>query len=825
VLAEPIPPRPPAAPLGDDARTHARHAFARRLEELGGSELWRALGLAVRDRMVDRMLETTERYRRAGAKRVAYFSMEFLIGRSLSNNLINLGLYDDARRLAAGLGLRLEDVIGQEPDAALGNGGLGRLAACFLDSMATLDLPGYGYGINYEYGLFRQEIDRGAQHERPDNWLSSGTPWQIHRPSETVLVPVYGRVEDAQDRSGNYNPTWLEWKLLVGCPHDMPVVGYGGRTVNYLRLFAARSANELDMEFFNTGDYVKAVEREILSETVTKVLYPSDNIPAGRELRLIQEYFLVACGLRDIIRRYLRDHTGFEQFPDRVAIQLNDTHPALSVAELMRYLIDESGLPWEQSWDIVQRVFGFTNHTLMPEALEKWPVPLLERVLPRHLQIIYEINRRFLDQVARAFPGDADRLRRMSLIEEGDAKQVRMAHLAIVGSHSVNGVAKLHSELVKTRLVPDFYALWPAKFNNKTNGVTQRRWLLGANPDLAALLTRTVGPGWVTDLDLLRRLEPHAADAGFRDEFLRAKHANQERLARLTRELLRLAVDPAALFDVQIKRIHEYKRQLLNALHVIHRYLELTEDGREPAAPRVFVFAGKAAPGYWAAKQIIRLINAVARVVNGDPKVKGLLKVAFLPDYRVSLAEVIIPAADLSEQISTAGTEASGTSNMKFTMNGALTVGTLDGANIEIRAAVGPENFFTFGLTAEQIQDLRRRGAYNPFDYYRGRPVVRRVLDALREDRFSAEEPGLFGWVVRALTEGGDPYFHLADLESYIDVQRQADEVYRDRPQWARRAILNVARVGEFSSDRTVREYARDIWGVKPVPPDGAVTT
>jgi starch phosphorylase len=823
VLADPTTPRS-RAELADDARTHARHAFAHSLEELAGSELWRALALSVRDRLVDRMVATSDRYARARAKRVAYFSMEFLIGRSLRNNLLNLGLLDEARDLFAGLRLRLDDVLDQEPDAALGNGGLGRLAACFLDSLATLDMPGYGYGINYEYGLFRQEIDNGAQREKPDNWLTYGTPWQIHRPSEAVQVPVYGRIEHARDRAGNYNPTWLDWKVLVGIPHDMPVVGYGGRTVNYLRLFAARSANELDMEFFNTGDYVKAVEREILSETVTKVLYPSDTIAAGRELRLIQEYFLVACGLRDIIRRYLRGYTGFEQFPDVVAVQLNDTHPTLAVPELMRYLIDEADLPWEKAWDVVQRTFGFTNHTLMPEALEKWPVPLLERVLPRHLQIIYEINRRFLEEAGRAFPNDGERLRRLSLVEEGEPKQVRMAHLAIVGSHSVNGVARLHSELVKTSLVPDFFALWPKKFNNKTNGVTQRRWLLGANPALADLLTRTVGPGWVTDLSLLRGLEPVAADATFRDEFLRSKRSNQERLARLARDVLRLTVDPAALFDVQIKRIHEYKRQLLNVLHIIHRYLELTEDGKEPAAPRVWVFAGKAAPGYWAAKQIIRLIHGVARVVNADPKVRGLMKVVFLPDYRVSLAEVIIPAADLSEQISTAGTEASGTSNMKFAMNGALTVGTLDGANIEIREAVGPENFFVFGLTAEQIQDLKRRGAYNPFEYARGRPLVRRVLDALKADRFSADHPGLFAWVVRALTEDGDRYFHLADLEPYIDVQQQADRVYTDRPEWARRAVLNVARVGDFSSDRTIREYARDIWDLKPVPPDGAIT-
>lgn len=809
------PPRDPD--LLADVRAHARRVFARTLEQLDPSERWRTLALAVRDRMTDRMVDTFARYAAADAKRVYYLSMEFLVGRSLANNLRNLNLFDAAEHLFPGV--NLADVLEHEPDAALGNGGLGRLAACFLDSLATLHMPGFGYGINYEYGLFRQEISNGAQRERPESWLTSGTPWEIHRPSECVQVPVYGHIEQGKDRSGAYNPMWLDWKMLIGVPNDMPIVGYGGRTVNYLRLFSARAANEMNMEFFNSGDYVKAVQDETLSETVTKVLYPSDTIPQGRELRLIQEYFLVACAVRDIIRKYLKHEPDFEKFPDFVAIQLNDTHPALTITELMRYLIDEANLGWEPAWEIVTRTCGFTNHTLMPEALEKWPVPLLEKVLPRHLQILFEINRRFLDQVARVYPGDTGKLQRMSLIEEGNPKLARMAHLAIVGSHSVNGVAALHSKLITTHLVPDFAQLWPEKFNNKTNGVTPRRWLLSANPGLAALLTKAIGPGWVTDLEEVRKVEPLAADAAFRDEFRRVKRANKERLAGVIQDKLRLPVDPGALFDVQVKRIHEYKRQLLNVLHIIHLYLTLVEDGVQPPAPRVAVFAGKAAPGYWAAKQIIRLIHAVAREVNRDPRTHGLLKIAFLPDYRVSLAEVIVPAADLSEQISTAGTEASGTSCMKFAFNGALTIGTLDGANIEILRDVGSENMFVFGLRTEQIDELKRNGAYHAGEVYQNTPSIKRVLDAIRDDRFSGGQPGLFRWVFDSLT-GEDKYFHLADLADYTATQQRAAETYRDTEAWTKKAILNVARTPTFSSDRTIREYAAEVWGVKPIPPE-----
>ncbi|MDY6990151.1 MAG: glycogen/starch/alpha-glucan phosphorylase [Thermodesulfobacteriota bacterium] len=801
----------------ESIRRHIRYSLGKEYKELSGRELLTAVSLAVRDRLIDKMLETENRYQSNDVKRLYYLSLEFLMGRSLGNNLCNLGLFDLGRKALLELGVDLEEVSAKEYDAALGNGGLGRLAACFLDSLATLGMPGFGYGINYEYGLFRQEIANGHQREKPDNWLAKRTPWQIERPEEACIIPVYGRIEHGQDRDGNYNPMWLEWKILIGVPYDMPVVGYGGRTVNYLRLYAARSSDEFDMEIFNGGDYLKAVEQKMASETISKVLYPSDSMEAGRELRLIQEYFFVACALRDITRRYLVKHDTFDLFPEKVAVQLNDTHPALAVAELMRILVDENDLPWEKAWEITQATLGYTNHTLLPEALEKWPVPLLEYVVPRHLQIIFEINRRFLEQVASAWSENGDGLGRVSIIEEGETKQVRMAHLAIVGSHSINGVAALHSDLVKSSLVPDFYKLWPKRFNNKTNGVTQRRWLLKANPLLSELLNKTIGKGWITDLDKLRDLEPYADDKAFQAEFLRIKRQNKKRLARIIMETSRAEVDAEALFDIQAKRIHEYKRPLLNVMHIIYDYLCLVEDKKRPPVARTYVFAGKAAPGYWAAKQIIKLINNLAMVINADPRAKDLITVVFVPDYRVSLAERIIPAADLSEQISTAGKEASGTGNMKFAMNGALTIGTLDGANVEMREEVGEENIYIFGLTSEQIQHMRATSSYNPWDYYHGSAVIKRVMDALNSNRFCPNEPGLFNWIFKAILDGGDEYFHLADLESYIKTHDRAAEEYKNTEIWARKAILNVARMGKFSSDRTIREYAKEIWKVRPV--------
>ena len=767
--------------------------------------------------MIDRRLETERRHRQADAKQLYYLSIEYLLGRTLGNNLSNLGIYDVCRDTLRQMGTSLEAIAEFERDAALGNGGLGRLAACFLDSLATLDMPAYAYGINYEYGLFRQEIDNGYQKEKPDNWLAFGTPWEIERPEEACLVPVYGRIEHGVDRSGRYNPMWLEWRLLAGVPHDVLVAGYGGRTVNLLRLFSARSSRDFDMQIFNTGDYLKAVEQKIASETLSKVLYPSDAVAPGQELRLLQEYFLVACAMRDIVARYQRDHETFDAFPAKAAVHLNDTHPALAVAELMRILVDERDLPWDTAWQMTQSAMGYTNHTLMPEALEKWPVALLERVVPRHLQIIYEINRRFLAHVASVWPGDNGRLQRMSLIEEGDAKQVRMAHLSIVGSHSVNGVSALHSRLVEKTLARDFHDLWPERFNNKTNGVTPRRWLVQANPLLAGLITRTIGDAWITDLERLRGLEPYADDSAFRQEFSSVKRANKERLARVIADTTATIVDPGSLFDVHAKRIHEYKRQLLNVMRIVHEYLCLIEDGTQPTVPRTYVFAGKAAPGYWAAKQIIKVICSVGSVINNDPRANGWMKVVFVPDFRVSLAEMIIPGADLSEQISTAGSEASGTGNMKLAMNGALTIGTLDGANIEMLDAIGAENMFIFGLKAGEIQGLRERASYRPRDLYEQDPRVKRIIDALDSNLFSPAEPGLFHWIVESMLDGGDAYFYLADLPAYIDAQRLVDDAFTQPASWASKAILNVARIGRFSSDRTVAEYASDVWGIAGV--------
>jgi starch phosphorylase len=804
-----------ASALRESIQRHARYSLVQDWGTLSPHQLFECVSLAVRDLLADRRLLTRERQRRAGAKHVYYLSIEYLLGRSLTNNLINLGIYDLCRDALASVGVDLAVVEESERDAALGNGGLGRLVACLLDSLATLGMPGYGYGINYEYGLFRQEIDNGYQKEKPDNWLAFRTPWEIERSEEACLVPIYGRVEHGVDRRGQYNPMWLDWRFLIGVPYDIPVVGYGGGTVNVLRLYSARASHDFDMQVFNAGDYVKAVEQKIASETVSKVLYPSDAVPPGQELRLVQEYFLVACALRDIVARYERDHPGgFDAFPDKVAIQLNDTHPALAVAELMRILVDERSLPWDAAWDITQATMAYTNHTLLPEALEKWPVVLLERVVPRHLEIVYEINRRFLQTVASRWPDDHARLQRMSLVEEGPSKQVRMAHLSMVGSHSINGVSALHSRLVQTTLAPDFYRLWPERFNNKTNGVTPRRWLLQANPALSQLITRTIGDRWITDLDRLRDLEPAANDAAFQGEFLAVKLGNKERLARAIAETTGVTVDPRSLFDVQIKRIHEYKRQLLRVLQIVHDYLRLVEDGTPPAVPRTCIFAGKAAPGYWAAKQIIKLISSVGSVINHDPRVTGWLRVAFLPDYRVSLAEKIIPGADLSEQISTAGTEASGTGNMKLAMNGALTIGTLDGANAEILAEVGPENIFIFGLTVDEIRAMRDRGGYRPRDLYERHPFVRRILDAFDSGRFCPDEPELFRWITRSVLEPGDAYFHLADLSAYIDAQDRVSAEFGRPAAWAAKAILNVARIGTFSSDRTVGEYARDIWRI-----------
>jgi glycogen phosphorylase len=802
--------------LVERIRHNARYELGIGGDELTNREAFEAMARTLRENLIDGMLDTEARYTGQGAKRLYYLSMEFLMGRALGNGLYNLGLLEICRGALSDMGIDLEEVRQAEPDAALGNGGLGRLAACFLDSLASLGLAGYGYGLLYEFGLFRQEIRNGYQTEQPDHWNALGSPWLIERPEEACIVPIYGRIENGLDAAGGYNPMWLDWQVLVGVPFDLPVPGYGGHTINFLRLYSARSSQDFDMQIFNEGDYLRAVEQKISSENVSKILYPADTVKSGKELRLLQEYFLVACTLRDIFRRYKKEYgdNAIAALSTKVAIQLNDTHPALTVAELMRILVDEEYLEWDDAWELTQAMLGYTNHTLLPEALEKWAVPLFEKVLPRHLQIIFEINRRFLAQVEARWPGDTEKLARLSIIEEGETKHVRMANLAIIGSHSVNGVAKLHSTLITTNLVPDFFALWPEKFNNKTNGVTPRRWLLKANPGLAGLISETIGERWIADLDELRALERYADNPSFRAAFLEIKLSNKQRLAETVWTTNRVRVDPLALFDIHVKRIHEYKRQLLDLLHIVYLYLAIVEDGKQLPTPRVCIFAGKAAPGYWAAKQIIKLINNVAQRINNDPRVRGQLKVVFIPDYRVSLAERIIPAANLSEQISTAGMEASGTGNMKLAMNGALTMGTLDGANIEILEEVGDDNIYIFGLKAEEILNMRQHNRYRPEEYYSRSERVKRVMDAIKGELFCPDEPGLFEWIFNALIYRGDYYFHLADFDAYVEAQAKAAGDFSQPALWSRKAILNVARMGKFSSDRTIREYAREIWGM-----------
>lgn len=785
--------------------------------EATADDMYLAVAFTVRELALEGFMATREKVKEQDPKIVCYLSMEYLIGRLLGNSLFNLGIAEPMGDAVAGLGFQLDDIVEREPDAALGNGGLGRLAACFLDTMATLGYPAIGYGLYYEFGLFRQEIDNGQQREKPDRWQRPVMPWVVERSQDRCMVPLYGRVVESVDREGRYNPMWLDWKVVIGVPHDIMVAGYGGRTVNALRLYSAEPSSDFDMQIFNSGDYIRAVEQKIRTETISKVLYPADSVRTGKELRLTQEFFFVSCALRDIVRRYQETQKDLALFPDKVAIQLNDTHPALAVPELMRILVDENDVPWDEAWGITTRTLGYTNHTLLPEALERWSVPLLEYLVPRHMQIIYEINRRFLAQACVISPWDADLPRRISLFQEGDVKEVRMAHLAIVGSHSVNGVAALHSEMIKTALAPDMFRIWPDRFNNKTNGVTPRRWLLKANPGLSRLLTAAIGEGWITDLDRLREIEPMAREIPFQHEFRRVKRENKQRLAAHIRETLRIDVDPDSVFDVQVKRIHEYKRQLMNILDVVRVYLAAAEGGIEPPVPRTYVFAGKAAPSYWLAKQIIQLIHRVADVVNGDKSLRDRIKVVFLPDYRVSLAELVIPAADLSEQISTAGTEASGTGNMKLAMNGALTIGTLDGANIEIAGAVGAENLFIFGKKAPEIEQLRRVNAYNAARELARNENMLRVLSALSSGRFGGEGSGPFDWVRRTLIDEGDRYFVLADIDAYAEARERAFAEYLDPGSWTRKGILNVARVGPFSSDRTIREYASEIWNVAPL--------
>ena len=809
-----------AAALLHSFTNHLLYSLAK--DQYSATELDRymSLALTVRDRLIERWISTQQRYYKKDAKRVYYLSAEFLMGRALANNLINLGLYDTARDAVKMLNLDLGDVLEQEVDAGLGNGGLGRLAACYLDSMATLDIPGYGYGIRYEFGMFDQDIKDGWQVEKPEEWLRLGNPWEISRPEYGVPVRFGGHVEEHTDDHGRLRVRWIGGEQVVGMPYDTPIAGYGCNSVNTLRLWRARASSDFDLRYFNEGDYEKAVLDKNRSETISKVLYPSDVKQWGRELRLKQQYFFVACSLHDIVRRHLVAYSSLANFPEKVAIQLNDTHPAVAIPELMRILVDDHAIAWEKAWEVTQASFGYTNHTLLSEALETWPVELFQRLLPRHLTIIYEINRRFLRQVMNRFPNDEARLARMSIVDDGngtlESKRIRMAYLAVVGSHSVNGVAGLHTELLKANLLHDFHETWPERFYNVTNGVTPRRWLLTANPLLADAITARIGDGWMTQLEQLAKLVDHADDPVFRGEIRSIKQRNKEQLARYIEAEHGISIDLASMFDVQVKRMHEYKRQLLNLLHVVALYLRVKKNPDLAIVPRTFIFGGKAAPAYATAKLIIKLINSVASVVNKDPAVKGKLRVVFLANYRVSLAERIFPASDLSEQISTAGKEASGTGNMKFALNGALTIGTLDGANVEIREEVGADNFFLFGLTASQVSELQRRG-YRPRDHYEQNPELKAVLDLINSGFFEPEHPDLFKPLIYSLLEQ-DTYMLLADFQSYAECQERVGKTFLDPDRWTRMAILNIAHMGKFSSDRSISEYAERIWKARGVP-------
>jgi len=778
-------------------------------------DYYMALAHTVRDRMLHRRIKTAVTYHKEDPKTVYYLSAEFLIGRLLTNNLINIGLYEQIHQTLKEVGLDLDELMEREDDPGLGNGGLGRLAACFLDSLATLEIPALGYGIRYEYGIFKQLIQDGWQVEHCDEWLRFGNPWEVPRPEYMVEVKLGGHTQAYVNEQGRYQVRWIPERTVVGTPYDTLVAGYNNNTVNKLRLWSAQASEEFNFQVFNTGDYTRAVVEKNFSETISKVLYPNDNTPQGKALRLRQEYFFVACSLHDIIRLYLRNHDNFDRFPEKVAIQLNDTHPAIAVAELMRLLLDQHQLNWDDAWQIAEKTFAYTNHTLLSEALERWPVSLFAYLLPRHLEIIYEINHRLLDQVRAKYPGDEARLARISLIEEGTEKSVRMAHLACVGSHSINGVAALHTQLLKQDVLRDFYELWPEKFNNKTNGVTPRRWLLLSNPKLAQLITQKIGNNWIKHLEDLKQLEAFVDDAEFRQAWRQIKQDNKQKLADYIWQNNGIKVKPDSLFDIQVKRIHEYKRQLLNVLYVITLYNRIKRNPKVDILPRTCIIGGKAAPGYFMAKLIVKLINSVADVVNNDPDVGDRLKFVFLKNYSVSLGQLTYPAADLSEQVSMAGKEASGTGNMKFAMNGALTIGTLDGANIEIRQEVGAENFFLFGLTAEEVCALKARG-YNPWDYYNTNAELRQVIDCIASGYFSSGDRNVFSPIVESLLIK-DQYLHLADYQSYVDCQEQVAAAYRDQENWTRMSIINSARTGKFSSDRTIEEYCQEIWKVEPV--------
>lgn len=805
---------PTAADLQRSFLYHLHHTLVKDKYSATKPDLYMALAYAVRDLLAERWLDTQQSYYQNDAKRVYYLSMEFLMGRTLSNSLINLGLMDQWDTALKQLGLNIEDLQEMEWDAGLGNGGLGRLAACFLDSLATMQYPAYGYGIRYEYGMFYQKIVDGAQHEVPDNWLRYQNPWEFDRQEHLHPIRYEGRVVAFTDSDGSIRHSWVDYYEVMALAYDFPIPGYQNDTVNTMRLWSAKASRDFDLNFFNQGNYIGSVESKMKTENISKVLYPADHMLEGKELRLRQEYFLASATVQDIFYRFAKKHDDLNQLPDKVAIQLNDTHPVLAIPELMRILIDEKHLTWENAWEITTKTFAYTNHTVLQEALETWPVAMLGRLLPRHLMIIFEINSRFLKEVEAAFPGDHQRLQRISIIDDQGEKQVRMAHLAIVASHSINGVSALHSEIIKDDLFKDFYALWPKRFNNKTNGITQRRWLKNCNPWLSDLISEAIGDNWTRNLDELRKLTPLAEDSEFRKRWMEIKRRNKQRLAEHIYKRNCIQVSPDSLFDCQTKRIHEYKRQLLNILQVIAHYNRLKEFPGMGLPPRTILFSGKAAPSYASAKLIIRLINGVANLVNNDPQINQQLKVAFLSNYSVSLAELIFPAADLSEQISTAGTEASGTGNMKYALNGALTIGTLDGANIEIMEEVGRDNIFIFGLDAAGAIKLRSEG-YRPQDYYYRHPELKQVLDQISSGMFSPGDQGLFRPLVDQLLNS-DYYLLLADFNAYLDAQAEVDRLYMNPEQWARKSILNTAGMGKFSSDRTIAEYANDIWKIEP---------
>src|ERR1017187_2998129 len=818
---------PSPAATGDEAAKlvkELRHAFEHHLRRTLAKDRYTAtirdryyaFALAVRDRLIERWIPTQQAHHNQRVKRIYYLSLEFLIGRSLEHNVMNLRLEQACRQAVMDVGQNWDDILEQEVDAGLGNGGLGRLAACFMDSLATLNYPCVGYGLRYDFGIFNQRIVNGYQVEVPDEWLKLGYPWEISHPEYSFPVQFEGRVEARPGPKGS-EWRWVDTKPVMGMPYDLPMVGYGGHTVNTLRLWSAKAAAEFDLDDFNRGSYVDAVANKVLAENLTKVLYPNDNVFEGKELRLKQQYFFVSCSIQDILRRFKTDHTdhkGWDEFPAKAFIQMNDTPPSLVIPELMRLLIDREGLGWDRAWEITTASTGYTNHTVLPEALEKWPIQMFGRLLPRHLQIIYEINARHMRDVATRWPLEGERMSRMSIIDESGEKYIRMAHLAIVGSCSVNGVAALHTELLKKDVLKDFAELWPEKFNNKTNGITPRRWLLSANPPLAHLITEYIGAGWITDLDQLRKLEQFLDDPVFRQRFRAAKKKNKEILARLIARDTGLNVSPDSIFDVQVKRLHEYKRQLMLVFYIIMLYDRLKKNPALDVVPRTFIFGAKAAPGYFMAKLTIKLIHQEAEVINGDPQVSEKMKVVFLPNYRVSLAERIVPAADLSEQISLAGTEASGTGNMKMMLNGAVTIGTLDGANVEILEEVGEENIFIFGLKSEEVEQ-RRRG-YNPWDVYNSNEEIQSAFKLIEKDFFSLLEPGIFKPIIQSLLDGGDHYMLLADMRDDIQTQERVDAAYRDAEGWDRKAILNVVRAGKVSSYRAIKEFATEIWHLQP---------